>query len=315
MSEKKIITVLGATGAQGGGLVRAILADSDGEYAVRAVTRDTTSPKAQELVKLGAEVVQADNYDPQSLERAFVGAYGAYLVTNFWAHMSAAKELEEATNLANAAKRAGLRHVIWSTLEDTRDHIPVDNDRMPTLQEKYNVPHFDAKAEADELFRAAGVPTTFLRTTFYWENLANGWGATRDGDGVLTLSLPMGDSRLAGIAVEDIGKTAYAIFKAGPSYAGRTVHIAGEHLTGEQIAAGLSRAVGEPVVYRPLTHDAYRSLGFPGADEAGNMLQYYTEFEDYFTGVRDLDEVRRLNPELQTFDQWLEANGETIPTA
>ncbi|WP_328467743.1 NmrA/HSCARG family protein [Actinoplanes sp. NBC_00393] len=316
MSEKKIIAVVGATGSQGGGLVKAILADPDGDYAVRALTRDTTSPRAQELVKLGAEVVQADNYDASSLERAFAGAYGAFLVTNFWAHMSAAKELEEATNLANAAKSAGLQHVIWSTLEDTRDHIPVTDDRMPTLQEAYKVPHFDAKAEADELFRAAGVPTTFLRTTFYWENLANGWGATRDADGVLTLTLPMGESRLAGIAVEDIGRTAYGILKAGPgSYAGRTVHIAGEHLTGEQIAAGLSRAVGEPVVYRPLTHDAYRDLGFPGADEAGNMLQYYTEFEDYFTGVRDLAEVRKLNPALQTFDQWLAANGHTIPTA
>ncbi|GGN75904.1 nucleotide-diphosphate-sugar epimerase [Actinoplanes lobatus] len=315
MGQQKIIAVVGATGAQGGGLVKAILADPSGEYAVRALTRDTTSPRAQELVKLGAEVVQADNYDEQSLVRAFTGAYGAYLVTNFWAHMSADRELEEAANLANAAKQAGLRHVIWSTLEDTRDHIPVHDDRMPTLQEKYKVPHFDAKAEADGLFRAAGVPATFLRTTFYWENLANGWGATRDADGVLTLSLPMGDSRLAGIAVEDIGETAYRIFKAGDEYVGRTVHIAGEHLTGEQIAAGLSRAVGERVVYRPLTHDAYRGLGFPGGDEAGNMLQYYTEFEDYFTGVRDLDEVRRLNPGLRTFDQWLAENGHTIPTA
>lgn len=316
MSEQKIIAVVGATGAQGGGLVRAILADPAERFAVRALTRDTTSPQAQELVKLGAEVVAADNYDEESLARAFTGAYGAFLVTNFWAHMSAAKELEEARNLASAAKRAGLQHVIWSTLEDTRDHIPVADGRMPTLQEKYKVPHFDAKAEADDLFRAAGVPATFLRTTFYWENLANGWGATRDANGVLTLSLPMGDSRLAGIAVEDIGRTAYGILQAGPAeYAGRTVHIAGEHLTGEQLAAGLSRAVGEPVVYRPLTHDAYRALGFPGADEAGNMLQYYTEFEEYFTGVRDLDEVRKLNPELQTFDQWLARNGHTIPTA
>ncbi|HWS31423.1 MAG TPA: NmrA/HSCARG family protein [Actinoplanes sp.] len=311
----KTIAVVGATGAQGGGLVKAILADESGEYRVRAVTRDVTSPRAQELAELGAEVVQADNYDEESLVAAFTGAYGAFLVTNFWAHMSAAKELEEAANLANAAKRAGLQHVVWSTLEDTRDHIPVHDDRMPTLQERYKVPHFDAKAEADHLFTAAGVPTTFLRTTFYWENLATGWGATRDSGGVLTLTLPMGDARLAGIAVDDIGRTAYGLLKAGPqAYAGRTVHIAGEHLTGEQIAAGLSRAVGEPVVYRPLTHDAYRDLGFPGADEAGNMLQYYTEFEDYFTGVRDLAEVRRLNPGLQTFDQWLDMNGRSIPT-
>jgi uncharacterized protein YbjT (DUF2867 family) len=313
MSEKKIIAVVGATGAQGGGLARAILADRDSDFTVRAVTRDATSEKAQELVKLGAEVVQADNYDTESLVKAFTGAYGAFLVTNFWAHMSAEKESQEAANLAEATKRAGLRHVIWSTFEDTRDHIPVDDPRLPTLQGRYTVPHFDAKAEADAFFTNARVPTTFLRTTFYWENLASGWGATRGADGVLTLSLPMGDSRLAGIAVQDIGRTAYGILKAGTEYVGRTVHIAGEHLTGEQIAEGLSRAVGEPVVYRPLSHDAYRALGFPGADEVGNMLQYYTEHDGYFTGVRDLDEVRRLNPDLQTFDQWLAANGHTIP--
>ncbi|MFI5934108.1 NmrA/HSCARG family protein [Actinoplanes sp. NPDC051494] len=313
MNEKKVIAIVGATGAQGGGLAKAILADPASAFTVRALTRDVTSEKAQELAKLGAEVVEADNYDADSLTKAFTRAYGAFLVTNFWAHMSADKETQEATNLAGAAKRAGLQHVIWSTLEDTRDHIPVHDDRMPTLQEKYKVPHFDAKAEADALFTAAGVPTTFLRTTFYWENLATGWGATRDADGVLTLGLPMGDSLLAGIAVEDIGRTAYGILKAGKEFIGRTVHIAGEHLTGEQIAAGLSRAVGEPVVYRPMTHDAYRALGFPGADEAGNMLQYYTEHADYFTGVRDLDAVRRLNPELQSFDAWLAANGHTIP--
>ncbi|RAK42871.1 NmrA-like family protein, partial [Actinoplanes lutulentus] len=103
MSEKKVIAVVGATGSQGGGLVRAILDDPDGGFTVRALTRNTTSVKAQELVKLGAEVVQADNYDEQSLTAAFAGAYGAYLVTDFWAHMSAEKELQEATNLVNAA--------------------------------------------------------------------------------------------------------------------------------------------------------------------------------------------------------------------
>ncbi|GAB7040127.1 MULTISPECIES: NmrA/HSCARG family protein [Catenuloplanes] len=310
MNEKKIIAVVGATGSQGGGLVRAILADPDGGFAIRALTRDTTSPKAQELVKLGAEVVRADNDDEASLVAAFTGAYGAYLVTNFWTHGSAVREQQEATNLARAARTAGLRHVIWSTLEDTRDQIPVDDPRMPTLQGSYKVPHFDAKAEVDHLFPNA----TLLRTTAYWDNLAGiGWEPVRDTDGTLAFTLPLGDARLAGIAAEDIGKTAYGILKAGDAYIGRTVHIAGEHLTGEQMAAALSRALGEPVAYRPLTHDAYRALGFPGADEVGNMFQYYTEATDYFTGVRDIAEVRRLNPELQTFDQWLAAHADAIP--
>ncbi|WP_033339761.1 NmrA/HSCARG family protein [Catenuloplanes japonicus] len=310
----KIIAVVGATGAQGNGLVRAILDDPEGGYTVRALTRDATSPKAQELVKLGAEVVQADNYDEESLVRAFTGAYGAYLVTNFWAHMSATREQEEAANLARAARTAGVQHVIWSTLEDTRDHIPASDPRLPTLQDVYTVPHFDAKAEADSLFTSLGVPTTFLRTTAYFDNFAGfGWEPQRDAAGELVLNLPMGAGRLSGIAAEDIGRTAYGVFKAGQEYVGKTVHIAGEHLTGSEMAAALSRALGEKVVYRPLSHDEYRALGFPGADEIGNMFQYYTEHTDYFTGVRDLDEVRRLNPALQTLDQWLARNGDAIP--
>lgn len=310
----KIIAVAGATGAQGNGLVRAILEDPDGGFTVRALTRDATSAAAQELVKLGAEVVQADNYDEESLVRAFTGAYGAYLVTNFWAHMSAERELQEAGNLARAVKTAGVAHVVWSTLEDTRDHIPATDSRMPMLQGTYRVPHFDAKAEADSLFTALGVPTTFLRTTAYFDNFAGlGWEPTRDADGSLVLTLPLGEGRLAGIAAEDIGRTAYGVFKAGREYVGRTVHIAGEHLTGAELADSLARVLGEPVAYRPLSHDAYRALGFPAADELGNMFQYYTEFTDYFTGVRDLDEVRRLHGGLQSFDQWLARHADAVP--
>jgi uncharacterized protein YbjT (DUF2867 family) len=311
MSEKKVIAVVGATGQQGGGLARAILADPYGGYAVRALTRDATSERAQKLVKQGAEVVEANNFDEESLVQAFRGAYGAFAVTNFWEHLSADKELQEAANLASAARRAGVKHVIWSTLEDTRDHIPVDDDRMPTLQGRYKVPHFDVKAEADELFRASGVPTTFLRATFYWENLANGWRPNRDENGVLTLNWPQGAAPLAGIAAADIGAVAYQIFKAGDEFAGKTVSIAGEHLTGDQIAASLTRAIGEPVVYRPLTPDAYRALGY---DEVGNMHQYYDEFADFFIGQRDLDAVRRLHPRLQSFDEWLLQNSSSIPT-
>src|SRR5512136_898384 len=146
MAEKKIIAVVGATGAQGGGLVRAILSDKGGPFAARAITRDVNSEKAKELAKLGAEVVAADVDDPESLKKAFAGAYGAYCVTFFWAHFSAEKEIAEAAAMARAAKDAGLKHVIWSTFEDTRKWIPLTDNRMPTLQGKYKVAHFDGKA-------------------------------------------------------------------------------------------------------------------------------------------------------------------------
>ena len=168
MTDKKTIVVVGATGAQGGGLVRAIVAD--GEFTARAVTRNAGSDKAQALVDIGAEVVAADVDDIQSLKRAFDGAYGAFCVTFFWEHFSPEKELAQAQSMAEAAKYTGVQHVIWSTLEDTRKWIPLDEDRMPTLMEKYKVPHFDAKGEANGLFTDVGVPTTFLQTCAYWEN-------------------------------------------------------------------------------------------------------------------------------------------------
>jgi uncharacterized protein YbjT (DUF2867 family) len=168
MADKKVIAVAGATGAQGGGLVRAILSDANGGFAARALTRDVGSDKAKDLAKLGAEVVAADLDDLESLKRAFHGAHGAYCVTFFWAHLSPEREVAEATAMASAAKHAGLQHVIWSTLEDTRKYVPLSDGRMPTLQGKYKVPHFDGKGEADHVFTDLGVPTTFLLTSFYW---------------------------------------------------------------------------------------------------------------------------------------------------
>ncbi|WP_414663607.1 NmrA/HSCARG family protein [Horticoccus sp. 23ND18S-11] len=311
---KKIIAVVGATGAQGGGLVRAILNDPSGGFTARAITRDVNSEKARALAKLGAEVVAGDVDDEASLQRAFTGAHGAYCVTFFWAHFSPAKEQAEAAAMARAAKAAGVKHVIWSTLEDTRKRVPISDPRMPTLQEKFKVPHFDAKGEADALFTAAGVPTTFLLTSFYWDNLIYfGMGPRKGADGKLTFALPMGDKKLPGIAAEDIGRCAYGVFKRGSELIGRTVGIAGEHPTGAQMAAALGRALGQPVSYYPMPFDAYRKLGFPGADDLGNMFQYKHDFEKEFCGARSVDFSRSLNPQLQNFDAWLAANVKRIP--
>jgi uncharacterized protein YbjT (DUF2867 family) len=314
MTDKKIIAVIGATGAQGGGLARAILADPEGPFTVRAITRGAGSERARRLAEAGAEVVEADLAHEASLRKAFDGAYGAFVVTNFWEHGSAKIEIAQAAAAAAALEAAGVQHVIWSTLEDTRDQLPVDSDRYPTL-DGYTVPHFDAKAEANALFEQRGVPTTFLQTSFNWENFAVGLGATRGEDGRLVLTVPMGERRLAGIAAEDVGRTALAIFARGAEYVGRTVSIAGEHLTGEQLAAAFADAFGEPVDYRPFTHDQFRALPIPGAAEFGNMFQYYYDSEEDFVGARDLDFVRSLNPRLQTFRAWLEAHKEQLRPA
>jgi uncharacterized protein YbjT (DUF2867 family) len=314
MTASKIIAVVGATGAQGGGLVRSILADRGGPFAVRAITRDIGSVTAKALAAAGAEVVAADIDDAASLHRAFEGAYGAYCVTFFWAHFSPEKEIAEAHAMAAAARDAGVRHVVWSTLEDSRRWIPLDDDRMPTLMGRYKVPHFDAKAEGDQAFRDAGVPTTFLLTSFYWDNLIHfGMGPKRGPDGTLAFVLPMGDRKLPGIAAEDIGRCAHGIFRRGPGFAGRTVGIAGQHLTGAEMAASLSAVLGEQVRYDAVPPAVYRSFGFPGADDLGNMFQFNHDFSDDFCAARSVEFSRALNPALQTFDDWLKANAQRIP--
>ncbi len=314
MSGTKLIAIVGATGAQGGGLARAILADPDGGFAVRALTRDPSSEKASALAAQGAEVVQADIDDEASVRSAFEGAYGAFCVTNFWEHFSGEKEIVQAGNMARAAKSAGLKHVIWSTFEDSRKWIPLTDDRMPTLQGRFKVAHFDAKSEADHFFTDLGVPTTLMLTSAYWENFIYfGWGPQRGEDGVLAVTFPMGDKKLPSIAAEDIGKSAYGIFKAGDEFIGHTVGIAGEHLTGAEIATSLTKALGEEVRYNDVPADVYRSFGFPGADDVGNMFQFKRDCNEDYCGARSLGVSRRLNPELQSLDTWLTTNAGRIP--
>lgn len=314
MSQKKIIVVFGATGAQGGGLARAILSDSTSEFTVRAVTRDVHSDKAKELAAMGAEVVAGDVDDLQSLKQVLAGAYGAYFVTFFWAHFSPEKEMAEAKNMAEAAKEAGLKHIIWSTLEDVRKHVPLHDNSMPTLHGKYKVPHFDGKGECDQYFIDAGLPTTFMYVSYYWDNMIYfGMGPKRGADGKLSITFPMGDKKMAGIAAGDIGKCAYGIFKKGPELIGKKIGIAGDQRTCTEMAAALSKALGEEVVYNNITPEQYRAFGFPGADDLGNMFQFYRDFDEVCNSIRDVKFSRELNPELQSFDMWLAENVKRIP--
>ena len=314
MADKKIIAVVGATGAQGGGLVRAILKHKNSPFAARAITRNANSDAAKALADAGAEIVEADVDDVKSLTKAFEGAYGAFCVTFFWAHFKPELELSQAHNMAKAAKDANLRHVIWSTLEDTREFVPLSDDRMPTLMGKYKVPHFDAKGEANKAFTDLGVPTTFLLTSFYWDNFIHfGMGPKKGSDGKLAITLPMGSKKLAGIAAEDIGKAAYGVFEKGEETIGQTIGIAGGHLTGAQMAKGLTKALGKEVKYNEVPPAAYRAFGFPGADDLGNMFQFNSDFEQDCCDARSISQTKALNPELLNFDKWLVQAKTRIP--
>jgi uncharacterized protein YbjT (DUF2867 family) len=312
----RIITVFGATGAQGGGLACAILASPQRGFALRAVTRKPDSDAARALAKSGAEVVAADLDDTASLKRAMRGSHGVFAVTNFWEHFSPEKEHAQAKRLAEAARDSQVAHVIWSTLEDTRRKVPLDDDRMPTLMGRYKVPHFDGKGEANDEFVSSGVPTTLLHTSFYWENFIHfGLQPRRDASGTLVLALPMGERPLAGIAAQDIGGCAFALFERGQDVIGQSVGIAGGHLTGGQMADAMARVLGEPVAYVPPSWDDYRALGFPGAEDLGNMFQYYHDFADDVLSCRPVEATRALHPGLLDFDTWLARNREALVRA
>jgi uncharacterized protein YbjT (DUF2867 family) len=314
MSQKKVVAVIGATGAQGGGLVRAIHADRDGPFVARAITRKLDSEKAKALTRLGVEVVAADADDPPSLERAFAGAYGAFCVTNFWEHLSAEREGAQAAAMARATRKAGVQHVIWSTLEDTRKTVSLDDARLPTLQGKYKVPHFDSKAAVDRVFAEEAAPTTYLLAAFYWENFLNpGMGPRKAPDGDLVLALPLGGVKLPGIAAEDIGKCAYGLFRLGAGSVGQRFGVAGEVLSGPEMAAKIGRALGRKVTFNDVPFDVYRGLGLPGAEDLGNMFQFQAILGDEFLRSRDPERSRSLNPDLLSFDAWLAANSGRIP--
>jgi uncharacterized protein YbjT (DUF2867 family) len=324
MTDKPVIAVVGATGAQGGGLVRAILDDPTGPFTVRVLTRKPDSPRAQQFAARGAEVVRADLDDEASLKAAFDKAYGAFVMTNAWerrtpeqtaARSGAQMELDQAANAARAAKATALRHVIWSTLEDTRPHFHHLGIDVPTLEKDYLVPHFDGKANANAYFTSLGVPTTLLEITFFYEAFLRGQGPHRDPDGHLVLSIPLGDSMMALVAAEDIGRTAYGIFQVGARLIGRTVGLAGTHATGKQLAELFANLLGEPVAYRPQTYEQVRNARFPRAEEMAANFRFFTDASENLIANRPLDRIRAINPQLQTLEEWATKHREQLNAA
>lgn len=316
MDSTPIITVFGATGAQGGGLARALLDDPQRRFRVRAVTRKPDSPAARRLAEAGAEVVAADLDDPPGVARVMAGAHGAFCVTSFWEHFSPEKELAQAETMAEAARCEGVRHVVWSTLEDTREFVAPGAGHLPVALGRYNVPHFDAKGEANRAFTGRGVPTTLLHTSFYWDNLIHfGMQPRRGADGRLVFVMPMDGARLPGIAAADIGACAFGIFARGEELVGKSIGIAGEHLTGAQMAEQLALALGEPVEHAAPSPAEYATFGFPGAGEMANMFQFKRDFERAYCAARSVACARELHPKLQTFAAWLARNKSRLPVS
>jgi uncharacterized protein YbjT (DUF2867 family) len=312
---RPLIVVLGATGAEGGGLARALLEHH--RYAVRAITRHPGSPRAQALQEAGAELMAADLDDAAALSVAFTGAHGVYAVTSQREHGSPERELRQATAIAEAARRAGVRHVIWSTAEDTRRCVPLHDPRLPTLDGQWKVPVFDAKGAADAVFDELELPLTRLYTSFPWESLLHdGLHPQRDADGTLVLTLPLGGVALPGIAAEDIGRCAAAVFERGTWTIGRTIGLAGEHLTATEMAATLATALGEPVRAEEPSRGEYASRGVPPrAATWANLFGFVQLCNARVRAARPVEDTRALHPGALDFAGWLARHAHRLPIA
>lgn len=208
------------------------------------------------------------------------------------------------------AAAAQVRHVIWSTAEDTRQWYAPDDDRMPTLPGGYKVPNWDGKGESDQLFAATGVPTTYRLTPFHWEAFVFGFGAPQLGpDGIRTLAMPLGEAVL--IAAEDIGRCAYPMFQDRAQFVGTTVGIASEHLTGDQLAAGLTDCSANPCA---------TSTSLPRSSESSHSRSGPRRQHVPVRGRRQRlpnparhTTAKTLNPTLIGFTEWVASTSGRVP--
>ena len=297
---KQIIAVIGGTGAQGGGVVDALLAQ--GQYAVRVITRDTTIESAKALTKRGVEIVKGDLLDPDSLRAAFDGAYGAFVVTNFWDPAQMLKETEVGVAAVNAARDAGVQHLIWSTLPNAEE----------LSEGRLKLRHFTGKAKVDAAVAAAGFPRyTFVQAPFYFQNFLTTLAPQPLPNGGRGWAVPMDPSArvMHGGDVKDVGRAVAAAFAAGDRVPNGTYLAVAGGLYSWNDLVGILNSQGHNVQVVQVPAAVYDTF-FPGAPEVRETFQYFEEFF-YFGPEREARTAaaRAVYPAgFTTFSDWAKLN-------
>lgn len=292
MADGKTILVTGATGAQGGGVVRHLLKAS--RFRIRCLTRKPESERARALVQAGAEVVRGDLGNPESLQTAMDGCYGVFGVTNFWEQFE--KESFHGKNLIDAVKESAVEHLVFSTLPYA--------DKLSNG--KLEAPHFDMKARLEEYGRSLKLPATYAHVAFYYENFLTFFPPKLQEDGSFMFGFPQGDTPLAAVSVEDVGGVVTTIFDQPEEFRGRTVGIVGDDQPCGKYAEIMSRVLGKKIIYRYIPREVFSKLGFPGAEDLANIFEYNRLLIP--NRQADLEQSLALYPKIQRFEPWVEAN-------
>ncbi len=282
----KLIAVIGVTGQQGGATARHLLAKG---FKVRGLARDPQKPAAQALAESGAEIVYADNYDVASLQNAFAGADGVFSAVGFW-EGGPEGELQQGKNIADAAKAAGVKHFVYSSVDGA--------------ERNSGIPHFESKWGTEQYVRELGLPVTILRPVEFMENYNWAWNRTPITNGTLMAQVRPSRKRLY-VSVDDVGAFAAIVFEHPEEYIGKEFSIAGDGLTEPEIAETLGRVIGRPVQLTQPPFDPLAETGDPQRDDLVKMTRWFDEY-----GYQaDIPHLRSVYPPLQDFETWLRNNG------
>ena len=290
----KLICVFGSTGSQGGSVLRAL--SKSGNYNIRAITRDPNSDKAKNLLSFANVTLEkGDLDDPSTLDKCLKDCYGVFLVTDFSAHFTHT-ETKQGTTLIDHAIKNNVKHFVLSALEDVQSQIG-----KPCL-------HFDYKAKIEEygLKHADKINFTSVRLCAYYQILK---GQTQVKPNEYVISFPAGDKPFYLVNVDDLGECVKTVFDSPNEFKSKILPVAGDKLTGEQIAAIMSKHLApKKFNYGNISLEKFLSFGFPGVQDLTTMFEYFQ------TGkmVRDIELAKKLNKNLVTFDQWVKQNKDEI---
>lgn len=297
---ERVIVVLGATGAQGGAVVRSLI--KDGQFKVRALTRDDTKEVAKKLSAQGVEVVKGDYTNVNDLDSVFKGAYGVFALTNFWDPATADKEELYGKQVVDAAKRAGVQHFTFHTLP----YVSVISGG------KYqHVAHFDLKAKVELYSRSQGFKYhTYFSLSFYYGNFASFFPPTLSGDEYV-FTLPMlGTDVLYATDPADLGDAVLGAFKNPTAWTNETVNVIGEKQPLSKYIESIGKASGKKVKLNSVPTQVFASFGFPGAQEMAEMFGFYSDFTFFGneSGTDTRSGAKAAGRALTTFDEFLAAN-------